>query len=1132
MKTNVDLLTADHQARADAVDVTRSFIVQAPAGSGKTELLIQRYLFLLATVSEPEEVVAITFTNKAAAEMRHRVAHALERAADGGTGDAEHEQRTLSAAARILQRDRKYNWRLRESPRRMRIMTMDAFCASVTRMLPVSSHLGGSMSTVADAQMKRLYSEAAIATLDWLPLGDARAAKLERVLRHLDNNVGDYVSYLAKMLAKRDQWIPFTGPGATDNADQVRAALEATIDDQVRAHLHIVRKVFCELGTQQHRELLRYAGKNLQEKSGAEHALAELDVVAWPEATSDNVDLWRAIASVLLKLDGDIRVSVDVRSGFPAKDDGEKTAFKEWLLVLQEQRGLKEQLATVQLLPDATYRDEQWQVMLALFDVLPLAVAELQRLFAERGVNDHVEVAQAASKALGNADEPGELSMLLDYRISHLLVDEMQDTSISQYQLLSKLTAGWEPGDGRTLFCVGDPMQSVYRFRDAEVGQFIAARKHGIGTLNLDSLILRQNFRSGAELVAWFNTTFERVLPREDDVATGAISYSPSVPVESRAGEGIVEIHPLIDAGMEEEAACSASVIESCLRKNSDHNVAVLVRSRSQLPKLLDILRRKNISCQAIEIDRLTDLPEVIDLLALTRALCHEGDRIAWLAMLRAPWVGLSWSDIHALVKNDSRSTVSELCSDGERLLALSPDGRSRLQRFLQSLEPFVVAHGTRSLRERIERAWLTFGGPACLQSPEQVENAYRYLDVIGKLELGGTIQDIATLEQQLDEERVSSHGDEHTRVQVMTMHKAKGLQFDHVVLHGLGRTTGGSNKDVLAWLPVTAEDGASGMIISPLGPRTAVEKDPLHRFIEQSARDSDRLELDRLLYVACTRAIHSLHLVGSVGTRKKGAELGAPFRESLLYRLWPLVEQHYEAAFAAGAGEDTAAVFETDEPVFMAAEIRRMEQPWKVPSIPEPPPAVVVRPTSDAREVDYYWVGSAARHAGTIVHRWLQKMADGSLANDGLPADLDAVSGRWARSLGVPDNDLEGVLDRVRLAVESALNDEQGRWLLSGAGYSELRLGGVHDGEVVNIVIDRVRVAEDGVHWLVDYKTSTHEGGNLSGFLEQEVARYLPQLRLYRAIYSGITDAELRTALYFPLLQKFIEVDTQDGES
>lgn len=1128
MKVDAALLKSDQESRLAALDVTRSFIVQAPAGSGKTELLIQRYLCLLGTVTEPEEVVAITFTRKAAAEMQHRVMNALERAASGESGDAEHEQRTLRAATAILKLDAQYDWQLRELPRRMRIMTLDAFCASITRLLPVSSHLGGAMTTIADAEMKRLYREAATATLDWLALDDPRSPAFARVLQHLDNNVGDYVEYLASMLAKRDQWLLFTGIGAAENPDQVRTALEANIDAQVCAHLRLVRSLFDKLGTQQHRELLRYAGTNLEEKTGVPNALSNLDDRRWPDSSSVNVDCWRAIAALLLKADGDIRISVDVRSGFPPKDNGEKAAFKEWLADLQGQPGLKEQLGTIQKLPNARYRDEQWQVMLALFEVLPLAVAELRRLFAERGINDHVEVAQAAGMALGSAEVPGELAMLLDYRIRHLLVDEMQDTSIGQYRLLSTLTAGWERGDGRTLFCVGDPMQSVYRFRDAEVGQFVAARTHGIGELQMESLVLRQNFRSGEKLVSWFNSTFARVLPPEDDVVTGAISYSPSVATAARTGEGVIGIHPLIEADMEAEADCSANVIERCLREHAQHNVAVLVRSRSQLPKLLAVLRRKGIACQAIEIDRLTDLPEVIDLLALTRALCHDGDRIAWLAMLRAPWAGLCWSDVHALVMNDRDSTVMELTADPERLAKLSEDGRTRLHRFLNEFHRFADAHGTRSLRERIECAWLALGGPACLQNAEQLENAYRFLDVIGKLEVGGTLADIALLEQQLDDERVSSPGDEHTRVQVMTMHKSKGLQFDHVVLHGLGRTTGSGSKDVLAWLPVTAADGDSGIIISPLGPRTELEKDPLHQFIEQSARESDRLELDRLLYVACTRAVHSLHLIGSVNTRKKGAELGRPLKDSLLFRLWPLLEERFEAAFASWQGVAADPVND-DEPVFMAAEIRRMSAAWSPPRLPDPPPATQLASQGNEREVDYYWVGSAARHAGTIVHRWLQKMADGSLASDRMPAELVPASRRWARTMGVSTGDMELVINRVRESIAAVLADDRGRWLLSGDGYAELRVSGVHAGQVVRVVIDRVRI-EDGVHWLVDYKTSSHEGGNLQGFIDQEVERYKPQLRLYRDIYGGMTGALLRTALYFPLLQQFVEVDVGAG--
>ncbi|MGB5352205.1 MAG: UvrD-helicase domain-containing protein [Woeseia sp.] len=1126
MSTDSDLLQADRQARTAALDVTRSFIVQAPAGSGKTELLIQRYLYLLATVAEPEEVVAITFTRKAASEMQLRVVTALRRAEAGDEGEAEHDKRTLAAARTILQLNKKLDWRLLESPRRMRIQTLDAFCASITRLLPVTSGLGGAMTTSANADMMRLYREAAAATLDWLAGDNSRRSAFERVLEHLDFNVGAYVSYLAQMLAKRDQWLQLTGAGGTAEADAVRARLEKTMAAQVAARLKSLRRRMEVLGNHEERRLLRYAGEQLVKGNHESSLLTMLEDEQWPTAEPGNVSIWRTIASQLLVASKDeLRKQVDVRSGFPAKDNGEKKAFHSWLAALREVDGLAEQLGAVRSLPDPVYEEEQWQVLLALFDVLPLAVAELQRLFAERGVTDHVEVALAAGTALGSAEDPGDLALLLDYRIRHLLVDEMQDTSTRQYRLIAQITAGWEPQDGRTLFCVGDPMQSIYRFRDAEVGQFLAAREHGIGDLKLEPLLLRQNFRSGEILVNWFNDTFERVFPPSDDVITGAISYAPSVPVPAHAASGAVTIYPLIDAPAQEEATCAARIIESCLAEDAEGDVAVLVRSRTQLPLLLEDLRQRGIAYQAIEIDRLTDLPEIIDLLALTRALCHHGDRIAWLAVLRAPWAGLSWSELQMLVKNDSESTVLEILQDEARVAVLSSNARERVQAMLTILQAFLRPHAVRSLRERVECAWHALGGPAALQTPMQLLNARRFLDVLARLEKGGTVPDIAALESMLDEERVSSAANDATRVQVMTIHKAKGLQFDHVVLPGLGRSTGMGRKDMLAWLAVAADDGGNDIMLSPLAPRAALEKDPLHRFIEQAAKDSEALELDRLLYVACTRAVKSLHLVAGVTTKTNGTELAQPQQQTLLRRLWSVLHERFEAEFA-GQGETTAVATADEEPVFASPPGRRFCDPWLAPALPEPPPLKSDAPAPNDREVNYYWVGTAARHAGTIVHRWLQMMAEGRFAIDARPPGIEKTTRRWALSLGVPEHELADVNDRVKRALEAVAGDERGRWLLDGPGHAELRLTAVEQGGVINVVIDRLRIADD-VHWLVDYKTSTHEGGDLEGFLQQEVGRYRPQLRRYRDIYRQVTPgAEVRTALYFPLLQRFVEVD------
>ena len=109
--------------------------------------------------------------------------------------------------------------------------------------------------------------------------------------------------------------------------------------------------------------------------------------------------------------------------------------------------------------------------------------------------------------------------------------------------------------------------------------------------------------------------------------------------------------------------------------------------------------------------------------------------------------------------------------------------------------------------------------------------------------------------------------------------------------------------------------------------------------------------------------------------------------------------------------------------------------------------------------------------------------------------------------------------------ALRATINDERGRWLIDGPGEAELALSGVYDGEVTSVILDRIRIDEQGVHWVVDYKTSTHEGGNLQSFLDAEVTRYTPQLQKYQQLYRAYSNADVRCALYFPLLQEFVPV-------
>jgi ATP-dependent exoDNAse (exonuclease V) beta subunit len=316
------LLIADLQARKDALDVTRSFIVQAPAGSGKTELLIQRYLNLLSVVENPEEVVAITFTRKAAAEMQLRVLEALRLRISGIEPEAEHERRTYALAGQALEKSAALQWNLVGNPRRMRILTLDALNASIARSQPFSSS-GSGARIIVGAELQAVHRAAALATLDWLAeQGDMRLATVE-VLQHVDNNTSLYASYLSQMLGTRDQWLPFIGSGLLSQSDtnELRQKFEESLKFAVAEHLQqtavaINRGDYGELF-----ELCDYAASNMIEDGATSSSICALEgLTEAPEATPDELAKWQGVAGLLLTQKGQFRKTVNKGQGFPTTD--------------------------------------------------------------------------------------------------------------------------------------------------------------------------------------------------------------------------------------------------------------------------------------------------------------------------------------------------------------------------------------------------------------------------------------------------------------------------------------------------------------------------------------------------------------------------------------------------------------------------------------------------------------------------------------------------------------------------------------------------------------------------------------------------------------------------------------------
>src|SRR5262249_32821099 len=301
------------------------------------------------------------------------------------------------------------------------------------------------------------------------------------------------------------------------------------------------------------------------------------------------------------------------------------------------------------------------------------------------------------------------------------------------------LTSGWEGedekrGSGRTLFLVGDPMQSIYRFREAQVALFLQARDRGLGGVKLEPITLSTNFRSQNSLIAFFNAAFSRILPREADPASGAVPYSPAAPnpeKKARGGEAATW-HALPDREAEAQR-----VVE--LVREAKGRAAILVRKRDALADIVPALKAAGIRFRAIEIEHLGEKQVVQDLYALTRALSHLGDRIAWLSVLRAPWVGLSLNELHAIAALERYATVWELI-----------EGNPKLERFRQLMGEAIRNRGRGSLRERVEGVWLALGGPACVASATDLEDAEIYLDELESLERAGELEDLAALDESL----------------------------------------------------------------------------------------------------------------------------------------------------------------------------------------------------------------------------------------------------------------------------------------------------------------------------------------------------------------------------------------------
>ena len=1056
-------------------------------------MLTQRLLRLLAEVDAPEEILAITFTRKAAAEMRARVLKALR-----GRSEARdpQDERSGALAAAALAHAAVRGWNLEQDPGRLHIQTIDSFNLRLASQLPVTAKAGGAL-IITDRPLE-LCHRAARLTLAAAEHDAQLGADVELLFERLDNHWNNVERLLAEMLEQRGHWLRYVlehAPGAL--CERIGTSLANIIRDHLTA------------------ACARLSGA-LRAEAGSLPGVGLLG--SEPECLA----AWKGLVSLTLTAKAEWRRSIRISKTLAREytEPPAKEALRSCIERLSRVAGAREALLELAWLPASTLGESDVEAIEALSRVLRAAAAQLQAEFATAGRVDYTYVAGAARAALTDAGLPTDLGLRTGLSLRHILVDEFQDTSLAQFDLLEALTAGWEEGDGRTLFVVGDPMQSIYQFREAEVGLFLRARDHGIGSVRLEALQLTRNFRSAPGLIEWTNEAFTQLFPSGDDLRTSAVAFTSSLAArvatpEARAAVEL-RLFPGGDRGAE-TAAITERLIE-LRRSDSQATAAVLVASRAHAAPIMASLESRGVDTIGVDLIPLRELPIVRDFVALTRALHHLGDRTAWLAVLRAPWCGVSLATLSALSQRGDSHLIWEAMTDDKRLARCSQTERARLARVRSVLEAALATRDCAPLAEWLEATWLRLGA-ADAYPRQDLRHAHAFLVAVSERAAAGEWGGPQELDALLADLYAQPQASVSNPVQIMTIHRAKGLEFDHVFVPSLDRDLNRGREPLLRWLDLPRPRGQSDLIMAPVPAIGADVRGDLSTYLKRLISRRAANEQTRLLYVAATRSRHTLYLSAAPRTKPDG--IVAPRAGTLLACLWPALGPSFAADVPAAAGEARAP---------RAQLLCRLVADWTAPQLADAPNLTLLPIARLSLEPpEFSWVGETARHVGTVVHAALEGFA--GIAELPTRAWIEGQRDAYQYQLrrhGVADRELARAADLVVEALARTVSDERGCWIFASEhreARSELALTGIAAGRLTSVVVDRSFVDRNGTRWVIDFKTSRHEGSGREAFLAQEMQRYQAQLHTYVALARALGPQPVRAGLYFPLLGAFREV-------
>jgi ATP-dependent helicase/nuclease subunit A len=987
----------DAADRAAAVDPTRNVVLEASAGTGKTRVLVDRYTNLLKAHVDPGNILAITFTRKAAAEMRERILHNLQSAA--ATGEIDEAR-----------------WRdLRDRLGDITISTIDAFCLSLLREFPLEADLDPGFTMADETEVLRLIDEGldrALRVCRGIAATDPSVALLFAQLGEPKLRAGLAV-LLDRRLVAHDALRRFLVHGPGDlSPDTICARASARLGETLRS-VEGGLAGFLADGPRFHPRFALLAA-DVEALALSVDAPSGADLTTRMRLFADN------LRDHFLNEKGEPRA----RWPYTASDADSPDAWKRHR---DRARAIAPRIAE-----ELARFSRDLNVVLShgVWRVFEIALTEYRRTLAAHAVVDFPDALWRTLELLAQMDEFAQSRYLLQARYHHLLVDEFQDTSQAQWELVWRLVQAWGEGVGMdqdaplppSIFIVGDRKQSIYGFRDADVA-VLARAVVSIAGLRPDGHVrraIRKSFRAVPSLLAFTNDLFDAVQKQErpDAFAYGDSDRFP-LGSPSQASESVLGVVVAPDAGLCAERV--ASEIDALLasgqvrdkasglaRAARPGDIAILFRSREGHQAFESALDVRGIASYVYKGLGFFDSDEIKDVFALLRYLADTRSNLRAAAFLRSRFVRLSDGALQQLAPGLADALRHGPAPDtvlGDEDSAVLAHARGACAAWL----PLVDCVPPAELLDRILAESAYVFETAGRRAGQARENLKKVRALVRRIQNRGYAT-MGRVAAHLD--RLSA-GDESNAaidavdaVNLMTVHAAKGLEFPIVFLVNIGKGAGGSRSPIR--LVACTGDGLPSVSIGDY--LSDADADVI---------DREREETKRLLYVAVTRARDRLYfsavVAGERFHRARGSladVMPASFTDMLVRAAGDGPEA---LEWSGSTGRHRISICRAVTPVRSLAPVLDATTPHTdFGPLADPDVDIRVAPSEASVPLSEHWTweaGSAEREStrlvGTLVHRLFEQVDDLVMTEDAWLAERLSTLLHPRERAGVPDVDL-----------------------------------------------------------------------------------------------------------------------------